>query len=315
MKRKGNIYNNLYDLDNILNVYKIIKKNTKNKDKIIIFEQYFSINIYRIYKVLKDKTYEVGKYNKFIIYEPKERLILSQNLFDKIINHLVAYELINILDKSLINSSVATRKNKGTSYAVKLLKKYINELDDFYYLKIDIKKYFYNIDHDILKQLLLKKIKDKDFINIVFKIIDSTNSVIEYDNNKGLPIGSLTSQILGIYYLNEIDHFIKEDLKIKYYIRYLDDFLIIHEDKEYLKYCLDEIRKLLNKYKLVDNNKTCILSKKQGICFLGYRFSDKQRILSKNKRRINKKLKLLKKYDIDKYNIVLASYKGYFNLK
>ena len=325
MKRIGNIYNNLYDLNNIISVYNKIKCNTKNKYKIEQFDDYFCINIVNIYNVLKENKYKVGKYNLFIIYEPKQRLILNQDLFNKIINHLVGNELINILENSLIDSNVAVRVNKGTSYGVKLVKKYIKNLNyNYYCLKIDIKKYFYSINHNILKDLLSKKIKDKLFLNILYKIIDSSDEdyILEYakKHNIGLkkgyslPIGNLTSQILGIYYLNDLDHYIKEELKIKYYIRYVDDMVLFHKDKEYLKYCLDKIKLYLKKYDLELNNKTIIT--KNSLCFLGYRFYNKNiKILSKNRRRIYKKLRILKDKDYDKYIKSLNSYYGYFKIQ
>ena len=325
MKRVGNIYSNLYDLNNIINVYNKIKCNTKNKYKIEQFEDYFCINIVNIYNVLKENKYEVGKYNLFMIYEPKQRLILNQDLFNKIVNHLVGNELINILERSLIDSNVAVRVNKGTSYGIKLVKKYIKELNyNYYCLKIDIKKYFYSINHNILKDLLNKKIKDELFLDILYKIIDSTNEeyIFEYAKKQnislkkgyGLPIGNLTSQILGIFYLNDLDHYIKEVLKIKCYIRYMDDMVLFHKDKDYLKYCLDKIIIYLKKYDLELNNKTIIT--KNSLCFLGYRFYNKRiKILSKNRRRIYKKLRLLKKYDYNKYLKSLSSCYGYFKVQ
>src|SRR5574344_93562 len=317
VKRANNIYHNLYNITNIINTYKIVKKNTKNKHKLELFDDYYTINIYRIYNTLKNHSYVVGNYNKFTIYEPKQRLILSQNIYDKVINHLVAHELSNILDISLIDTNVATRTCKGTSYGIKVLRNYLNTLKNtnYYVLKIDITKYFYNIDHIILKNLLKTKIKYKYFLSIVFNIIDSTSSVPEYKYGKGLPIGNMTSQILGIYYLNNIDHYIKEKLHIKYYIRYMDDFLIIDNNKEYLKYILTKITELLTDYQLQTNNKTVITPKKQGINFLGYHFiNNKIYILSKNKHKITKKLKLLSIYNPHKYKLVLASYKGYIVL-
>ena len=125
----------------------------------------------------------------------------------------------------------------------------------------------------------------------------------------------MTSQILAIFYLNDIDHYILEVLKVKY-IRYMDDFILVHEDKLYLKYCLNIIINLLKDIDLEVNNKTVILSKKQGVCFLGYRFyNNKIYVLSKNRRKINKKLKILKKYDYNKYIMVKNSYNGYLNIK
>lgn len=126
----------------------------------------------------------------------------------------------------------------------------------------------------------------------------------------------MTSQVLAILYLNELDHHIKEKLKIKYFIIYMDDFILIHEDKEYLKYCLKEIKKILDEYKLQLNNKTMILNKKQGITFSGYRFIIKNKLIikipHKNKYKIKRKLKYLYNNDIDKYNTLKNSYKGYF---
>ena len=322
MKRVNNLYNRLFDINFILNTYNIIKKNTKNKNKLEKFEQNLSINLIDIKNKINKEN---GKYNLFMIYEPKERLILSLNLKDKIINHMVGYILFDVLEKSLIDSNVAVRVNKGTSYGIKLVKKYIKKLNyNYYCLKIDIKKYFYSINHNILKDLLNKKIKDKLFLDIVYKIIDSSDEdyILEYAKKHnislkkgyGLPIGNLTSQILGIFYLNKIDHYIKEELKIKYYIRYMDDMVLFHKDKNYLKFCLDKIIIYLKKYDLELNNKTIIT--KNSLCFLGYRFYNKKiKILSKNRRRIYKKLRLLKYHNYNKYIKSLSSYYGYFKVQ
>lgn len=322
MKRVNNLYNRLFDINFILNTYNIIKKNTKNKNKLEKFEQNLSINLIDIKNKMNKEN---GKYNLFMIYEPKERLILSLNLKDKIINHMVGYILFDVLEKSLIDSNVAVRVNKGTSYGIKLVKKYIKKLNyNYYCLKIDIKKYFYSINHNILKDLLNKKIKDKLFLDIVYKIIDSSDEdyILEYAKKHnislkkgyGLPIGNLTSQILGIFYLNKIDHYIKEELKIKYYIRYMDDMVLFHKDKNYLKFCLDKIIIYLKKYDLELNNKTIIT--KNSLCFLGYRFYNKKiKILSKNRRRIYKKLRLLKYHNYNKYIKSLSSYYGYFKVQ
>lgn len=323
MKRKGNLYNKLLDIDYILEVYSIIQKNTKNKKKIEKFEENLSSNIIDIQN--KILNFKMEKYHMFKIYEPKERFILSLDLKDKIINHMVAYILIDVLEPSLIDSNIAVRKNKGNSYGIKLIKRYLSKLDDFYCLKCDMTKYFYNINHDILKDMLKKKIKDQKFLNIVYKIIDSTNQdyILEYCKNNnisyfkkeiGLSIGNMTSQILGIFYLNDLDHYIKEVLKIKYYIRYMDDLVIIHEDRNYLKYCLNKIKIYIKKYGLELNHKTMIT--KNQFIFLGYHFyTNKIKIISKNRRKIKKKLRLLKQYDGFKYNQVFVSYKGYFKVE
>ena len=355
MKKINNLYDKINDIDIIIDMYdNVVSKNTKNKQKIEKFNDYYSINIINIKNIINSGNYIPGKYNIFLVREPKIRIIMSQNITDKVINHLIAkYFLIDVFDKTLIDFNIATRLNKGTHYGIKLTKKYLNEMkikyDTFYYLKFDISKYFYNIDHEIVKKLINKKIKDKKVINIINNIIDSTNreyvnneinnlknceierinklniseyekeikikeinNISYYKNGKGLPIGNMTSQILAVTYLNELDHYIKEKLKIKYYIRYMDDGILLHNDKEYLKYCLKEIEKILNLYKLKLNpKKTKINNIKTGIDFLGFRFyikNDKIILKLRNdcKKRFKKKMK---KFDYDVYQSYIGHLK------
>ena len=196
----------------------------------------------------------------------KKRRIVSQEMDDKLVNHLVSrYILYPTIMPCLMDSNCASRPNKGTSYALNLYYKFRYTLynkykDNYYILKCDIKGYFDNINIDILKDKIKKRIKDKDALNIIFKILDSDNK---------LSIGFMTSQILGIYYLNEMDHYIKEELKIKYYVRYQDDFILLHNDKDYLRECLNKIKIFLKKEKLELNNKTRIYKSTNNITFLG----------------------------------------------
>ena len=140
MKRVGNLTSE-FTIENIINAYKMVRKNTLNKNKIYKFEEYYTSNISNIFKLLDD--YMVGKYNIFLIKDPKYRIIMSQNINDKIINHLMADILIKVLEPSLISTNVASRKNKGTSYGIKYLKKYLNKLEgEVYALKFDISKFF-----------------------------------------------------------------------------------------------------------------------------------------------------------------------------
>lgn len=272
-------------------------RNTKNKNKVNEFKSLKSIYITRVYKCLKNKTYTPGNFNVFYIYEPKKRRIVSQNMFDKLVNHLVSrYILYPSLLPCLVDENCASRPNKGTKYALKLYYKYRNILknSNYYILKCDIKSYFASIDINILKYKIRNKIKDKDALDIIYKILDSDNK---------LSIGFMTSQILGVFYLNDMDHFIKEILHIKYYVRYQDDFILIHENKEYLKYCLSEIEKFLKKEKLELNSKTRIYRDTNDFIFLG---RNKYKKYSKY-RNINRILKY-KKYLYENNNINLNSY-------
>lgn len=296
MKRKSNLYQTMVDINEIAIVYKTIAKQTKNKSKIYKWESIPNVLYNRVYQTLEDRSYTPGKYNKFVIYEPKERIIQSQNMFDKVINHLVSKKiLLPSIESCLIDTNVASRKNKGTDYARKKYFEYRNIMDrkysTYYILKCDISKFFASIDHDILKEKLRRKIKEKDSLDILDKIIDSTESTI--------PIGLMTSQIFAIFYLNDLDHLIKEELKIKYYIRYQDDFILIHHDKEYLKYCLKVINEEVIKLKLSLNSKTRIYKNTENINFIGIRKNKKYSNFDRTRRKYKKKLEEYKKGNID----------------
>lgn len=297
MKRRGNLYQNIYNFNNIVSAYNEVCGNTKNKKRVSRFREYKCVYLARIYTILKTKNYTPGAYNVFTIYEPKERRIVSQNMQDKVINHLVArYILYPAILPCLLDVNVASRKGLGTSAGLQLSNDFHKickiKYGQYYVLKCDISKFFASIDHDILKNKLIKKIKDKDALKIIFDIID-----IEQN---GLSIGAMTSQVLAIFYLNDMDHFIKEQLKIKYYVRYQDDFLLFHPSKEYLKYCLEKIQHFLEKEKLTLNKKTRIYKNTNNFIFLGRttngRYAKYRTVNRKIEKRIhlykNKKLKL-----------------------
>lgn len=342
-RRNSNIYDSAITYENIYAMWNTIRKTCKNKKAIFYFSLNLNTNIAYIYHVLKNEQYIPSRYRTFMIFEPKPRLVMSQTVIDKIVNHFVAnYYLIPLLENKLIDTNVATRKDKGSKYAMELLKKYFNKLlitekeKEIYCLKIDISKYFYSIDHEVLISMLEETIRDKKVINLIKIIINETNqdyinnSIREYNhkfatdiplykNNKGLSIGAMSSQFLAIYYLNKLDHFIKENLKCKYYVRYMDDFLILDTDKNKLKQYWKIIVSELEKVKLKENKKSNISKSSVGFIFLGYRYqviNDKLRISSSKKtyQRIKKKLKYLKENDYTQYVKSFASYYGYFKV-
>lgn len=335
---------NVYDL---LDIYeKEISKNTKNKKKINNFERNKIENIYDIKYLLEGNNYKIYRYNIFSISSPKYRIVMSLNIKDKIINHYVSrFILIPKLDKYLDIRNCATRKNMGYDYAIKLLIKYLEEnkkCGKFYILRIDISKYFYSIDHEVLKSLLKDKL-DVDEYRIISDIIDSINDdyinediiriknkLLEDDKKrskeieeipliekgKSLPIGNMTSQFLSIFYLHKLDHYIVNDLKLKYMVKYMDDYVIIFNDREYLKYALKVISSKLEKeYKLrINKRKTMILDSYHGFEFLGYNFRVINNRVIINIKSDNKKSM---KNNIKKLNYLyrnnLISYKKYFN--
>ena len=273
MKRIDNLYNKLYDINNLLYVFDLVSKKTNNKRKVNFFQSNKVSIIYKTYDDLRNKKYIPGEYREFYIYEPKKRLIIETNIYDKYINHLVSEVILkeSILS-CLIDTNVASRKNKGTKYGLYLYYKYLSifkrKYKEFYILKIDIKGFFSNIDHKILIDKVKRRIKDKNAIDILTKIINSYP--------KGLPIGLYSSQLLSIFYLNDLEHYIKENLKIKYYIRYQDDLIIFHHNKDELKEILIIIKEKLEKLKLEVNNKTKIYKSNQNINYLGRKKNGKK---------------------------------------
>ena len=256
MKRLNNLYNEACKFENIVQMTNKVCTRVKNKEKVNKFENYKAEHIYNIHKRLNENNLNIGKYNIFMITDPKCRIVMAQDIEDKIINHLIAeYVLVKTFENKYGNSMCATRRGKGTLYGVKILKKYLNKMkrkyDDFYVLKIDISKYFYKIDHNILKEILNKKIKDKYALNILYSIIDSTNEkyineeilklkssrinylktsnlknknklikevkeIPLYEKGFGVALGNQTSQAFGLIYLYEINHFIKVNIIEKY---------------------------------------------------------------------------------------------------
>ena len=365
MKRVNNLYKKICDLDVIMDMYDhAIRVNTKNKKKIQKFDNFYSCNIAKIKEMLIKKDYVLGRYNLFLIHEPKIRIIMSQEIEDKIVNHLVAkYFLVDVFDKSMSDRNCATRIGKGTHYALRLFKQdynyYLNKYKKFYILKLDISKYFYNLDHEIIKNIIRHKIKDKNALKLIDSIIDSTDEkyineeIIRLKNNeknkilnsnyndkekrlkeveqlplykegKGVCIGNMVSQVVATFYLDKLDKYIEEQLGIKAYARYMDDFYCMHEDKEYLKNCLDKIKNFLLKYKLTLNRKTKIYSSNENIEFLGFMFSSKNKnirmkLTNKTKRKFKAKMKvknkelLNNKISFEQYRSVRDSYRGHLS--
>lgn len=361
MKRKNDLYENMISYNDILSVYKKIKNSTKNKKEVYNYELNLNQNLLDTLFSLSKSTYVFSKYNIFLIREPKYRLIMSESFPDKVVNHLFSkYVLSYALQSTLINSNVATRTDKGSKEAYNLFIKYTNKLiyekKKIYVLKIDISKYFYNINHNIMINMVNEKIKDERVLDMLKVILDTTDndyvnktilsvvnreiykvnklniSTIEkeklikelksiplYRKGYGLPIGNMSSQILAVFFLNKVDHFVKEKLGCKYYIRYMDDLVILGNDKEELKNVFENVSKYIESFDLNVNNKSGIYSLSDGVNFLGYNFrvfNNKLiiRYRSDTIKRVNKRLKNLKVYDNEMYLKSVASYKGYFLL-
>lgn len=271
-------------------------KGKRDRKDVARFSINFMDNIFNLHKKLKEKTYKHGSYHAFKIYDPKPRNIHKATVKDRVIHHAIYRILYPYFDKKFIYDSYSCRNNKGVHKAINRFRRFVwkvsqNDTKTTWILKCDIKKFFASIDHSILKEILTKHIVDKDILWLLESIIDSFHT--ENSNNKGLPLGNVTSQLFINIYMNEFDQFLKRNLKIHYYIRYADDFVIFHQKKNYLEVLLPKISKFLEgQLKLsLHQKKIFIKSVSSGVDFLGWiNFSHYRVLRTSTKRRMFNKL-------------------------
>lgn len=235
------MFDKIVSWDNLKDAYKRTRK-AKGKHKIaaIKFEQNEVANLKALQQALINDTYQCKPYTDFEVFEPKRRLIYAPQYEDKIVQHAINNVLRDFYEPRFIYDSYACIRGKGTHRAIKAIQKHArickrNHGNTTYFAKTDISKFFYTIDRDILKQILKKKVKCIKTLSLLNKIIDSSP-------NTGLPLGNLTSQLLANVYMNEIDHYIKRNLKVKHYVRYADDLFMVFKDKQEANKMLTLIR-------------------------------------------------------------------------
>lgn len=295
----------IFSFENLYSAYKNCRKSKQHKGEIIRFEANLSFNLINLSKDLISKKYKLGKYKKFKIYEPKERDIEALPFKDRVVIRCFCDLVLKPkIESKLIYDNCACRKKKGTHFAINRLHKflkyeYLKKGDNnLYFLKCDIQKYFPSINHDILLSIL----KEIDFSSDEMWLIEKLIKEQPNEASVGLPLGNQSSQWFALLYLNKVDRFIKEKLRIKSYVRYMDDMILIHSDKEYLRKCKEEIQKLCDtKLSLGLNDKTQIGVVRNGIDFLGYRhiLTNTGKIIVKlrgsSKRRMKKHIKTMNK--------------------
>lgn len=343
-RKTRRIYEEALTFEKLFSAWNTVLHTCKNKRGLFEFSMFEQARVMKILETLKEREYWPNKYRCFMIFEPKPRLVMSQSINDKVVNHFVAKEyLLPVLERTLIYTNVATRKGKGAKVAMQMIKRYIARMqaerpgETIYALKVDMSKFFYSIDHEILFEKLEKKLKDKDVIDILHRIVDETNKsyinevvdgfnarfgtdIPHYERGKGLSIGAMTSQFLAIFYLGDLDRILKEREKCKYYIRYMDDLLFFDFDKNELKRLHGVVKMEAEKLKLKVNPKSAIYncSSRAGVPFLGYRYyinkdGELQVVaLSKTVRRIRRRLRILEVRDPEKCVRSREAYRGYF---
>jgi hypothetical protein len=263
-----NKFTDICTFEVLYKAYLAARRGKRSRAATAHYEVHLLENIVNLVYILTTKTYRPGVFRVFYVYEPKKRLVQAPAFVGKVVQHAV---VDNILYERITNSFIldnyASQKNKGLHFGLDRLKGFLtdywnkNHTADGWVLKCDVRHFFASIDHDRLKE----KLKKLDLEPALYDLL-----CVYVDCSDGLPLGYQTSQLFALYYLDEFDHFVKEKLHIRYYGRYMDDFFLIHPDKEYLQYCLTEIQAFMASLGLELNEKTQIFPLRHGMDFLGF---------------------------------------------
>jgi len=283
-------YHFIISLDNLLEAWQEFLKGKRNRKDVQEFELNLMANILSLHKDLIDKTYRHLDYHAFNISDPKPRNIHKASVRDRLLHHALYRQLYPFFDRTFIYDSYSCRIDKGTHKAMNRFRELAfrvskNHTKTVWVLKCDIKKFFASVDHSIIKKIINNYIPDQDIKWLLWQVIDS----FETSSDKGLPLGNLTSQLLVNVYMNELDQYMKHNLKAKYYIRYADDFAILSDDKRYLKKMLVRVDLFLREtLKLnLHPSKISISTLASGVDFLGWvHFVDHRVLRSVSRRRM-----------------------------
>ena len=291
MKTYKSLYEKIYDFENLYQSYLCARKHKRYREEVLVFTANLEANLISIQNDLIWQTYKVGRYREHYVYEPKKRLVMALPFRDRVVQWAIFRVINPVFAKGFISDSYASIKGRGPQSAAKRVQYWLRltakRPEKDYYLKMDVGKFFYRVSHEVLLKLLSLKISDQKVMWLFETIINSEDTAFGlplgyidistaprlYD--VGMPIGNLISQMMANIYMNEVDQYCKRELRIRYYMRYNDDMLILSDNKQKLHEYKRLVEQLLNeKLKLELNNKTAIRPCSMGIDFCGYRVWD-----------------------------------------
>ncbi len=286
MKRQTNLFVEIADPSNLMLAYMKARRGKMRKADVQEFERCLDENLQKLSDGILTDSVEIGNYHFFVIHDPKVRQICAAPFSERVLHHAIMNRCHDRFEKHLTHDTYATRKSKGTYAALNKASQYVKKFQ--WFVKIDIRKYFDSIDHSILKNLLSKLFKEDKLLKLLHRIIDSYQT----GNGRGLPIGNLTSQYFANHYLSDADHFAREKLKIRGYLRYMDDMLLFGNDKEELlsgvRTFISFVEKTLKlNFKPLIHQRTAV-----GAPFLGYKlYPFTIKLNQRSKRRFLAKIK------------------------
>jgi retron-type reverse transcriptase len=302
-------YQDIITIENILATWERFIRGKRAKKDVIRFQAELSENLVLLQADLQNKTYQHAEYSAFNISDPKPRNIHKAIVRDRVLHHLIYKELYPYFDQRFIFDSYSCRKNKGTHKALDRFREFARKVSRNHtrtclVLKCDIKKFFASIDQKLLMRILERHIEDVEIRNLIGKVVSSFHTTRP---GIGLPLGNLTSQLLVNIYMHEFDMYLKQELKVKYYIRYADDFVVLSDDKKYLEDSLLKFHDFLTNtlHLKLHETKVYIKTYGSGVDFLGWiHFPHHRQIRASTKRKIIHNLKGYPKPD------TINSYRG-----
>ncbi len=288
MRRVNRLYKQIPTYENLCLAFWKAARGKQDRKEVIAFRGSFDTQIHKLQGELLHHAPDIGHYRFFKVYDPKQRSICAASFPERVLHHAVMNICEPLLESYAIHDTYACRKGKGNRKAVSRAQHFARRHN--WYLKLDIQKYFDSIDHGILLLLLTRRIKDKDLLGLFKKLFDTYHT----RPGKGMPIGNLISQHLANFYLGCFDHWIKEERKIKGYLRYMDDMLIFGHDRVLLKAELEKIRQYLHGKLDLQLKANIQLNRcRHGVTFLGYRiFPGRITLSPRSRRRFLHKFKL-----------------------
>lgn len=269
MKRHGHLFEQVVEYGNLLAAAHRARRGKRDRIAVARFVFDLEPNLLRLQEELRSGSYRMRPYRTFIIREPKRRRICAADFRDRVVHHAICAALDPIFDGCLIDDTFACRRGKGTHAAVRRLQQFSRRFR--YVLMCDVRRYFENVDHDVLRALCRRKLKDRALLSLLDRIID--HPLPGAEPGKGVPIGNLTSQYFANLYLGELDHFVKERLRLPGYLRYMDDFAAFGDNKSELQWGLAAIREFLHATLRLEprEERTLLAPVTQGVPFLGFR--------------------------------------------
>ncbi len=287
MKRANNLYRRIHEYENLRVAFVKAARGKCNHPAVLEFRKNFRENIHGLRRQIADQNLQVGDYSFFKVFDPKPRNICAAPFRERVLHHAIMNVCEPVLESCAIFDSYACRTGKGNRKAVARAQKFSRNRD--WYLKLDIRKYFDSIDHEIAMEMLERRFKEKPLPNMFRAILNTYRTA----PGKGVPIGNLISQHLANFYLGRFDHWVKETRRVKAYLRYMDDFILFGHDKTYLKTELALVADFLKTRLSLDLKENVQLNRcAKGVPFLGYRvFPHTVRLGTKSRKRFAEKFR------------------------